>query len=187
MTIEILALMDRSGSMTGIMEEAVGAFNNFIQTQRDLGTNDEVQVTLATFDDRYEVVLDKVPLEEVPDLTINEVMPRGMTALRDSMAKLIGSAEGNDVVLLVQTDGHDNMSQEMTPNAIKELVKAKEKAGWDVNFIGAGIDAFGTSEHLGFSSLKSYTVDASARGMQNFGSTMSANTSAYRVKKKAVT
>lgn len=183
--IEILALIDRSGSMSSIMPEAVGAFNSFIQTQKDLDLNDEVTVTLASFDNNYEVVFDRVPLTEVPDLTVEMVRPRGMTALNDAIGKLVNGARypERDTLLLIQTDGYENSSQEYTSKVIKSLIKEKEAAGWGVNFIGAGVDAFSISNNLGFTASKSYTVDATTDGMLDLSATMSFNSTTYRTSK----
>ena len=186
--VEILALLDRSGSMYHIMPEAVGAFNSFIKAQQELESNDKVKVTLAAFDDRYELIFDRVKLNEMPELTVDMVQPRGLTALNDSIGKLISGAKYplRDTVLLVQTDGFENASQEYSPNRIKQLIEEKEAAGWDVNFIGAGIDAFSVSEGLGFSLHKSHTVAANSQGMADFGATMAATTSIYRTSKQIV-
>jgi hypothetical protein len=184
--VEILALLDRSGSMTSIMHEAVGAFNSFIEAQKALDTNDKVKVTLACFDNEYEVVFDRVPLQDVPELTVPMVQPRGMTGLNDAIGKLVNGAKypSRDTVLLIQTDGYENASNEYTSSQIKELIEAKEAAGWDVNFIGAGIDAFSVSEGLGFKLNKSLSIEASAEGMQDFGACMAATTTMYRAAKQ---
>jgi hypothetical protein len=186
--VEILALLDRSGSMYSIIHEAVAAFNTFIEAQKALDTNDKVKVTLACFDDRYELVFDRVDLHNLPELTVAMVQPRGMTGLNDAIGKLVNGAKypSRDTVLLVQTDGYENASQEYTAKQIKELIEAKETAGWDVNFIGAGIDAFSVSKGLGFSQLKSLSIDANAEGMQAYGASIAATTTMYRNAKQVV-
>lgn len=182
--IEILALMDRSGSMHGIMDEAVGAFNTFIETQRKLELDDDVTVTLASFDYEYSVVFDRVKLKDVPVLTREMVEPRGMTALYDSIGKLITGTKypDRDTVLLIQTDGAENASQEFKHADILALIKEKEKAGWDVNFIGANIDV-GVGIALGFAPNKVLNVAASASGMADYGAALTLNTVAYRSSK----
>lgn len=184
--IEILALIDRSGSMQTIMPEAVGAFNAFIEEQRELSLDDKVKVTLASFDNNYEVVFDRVPLDEVRELTVEDVQPRGLTALNDSIAELINNSKypERDTILLIQTDGYENASKEYSTTAIKELVDAKKDSGWDVNFIGAGLSD--ASVNLMASAMginKSFAVEASASGMADFKAHLSAETTLYRSSK----
>ena len=164
------------------MEDAVGAFNSFINAQRDLELLDEVFVTLASFDHEYTVVFDRLPLDEVPELTVSDVRPRGSTSLNDAIGRLVTGSKypDNDTILLIQTDGYENSSTEFNPSDIKKLIQAKEDLGWDVNFIGAGIDAFSISEGLGFKFDKSYTVSANSCGMADFSNTISASTTLYR-------
>lgn len=183
--IEILALMDRSGSMRPIIEEAVGAFNNFIESQRSLNLGDKVKVTLACFDDKYDVVFDRVPLEELRDLTVEDVQPRGMTALNDGIGKLISSAKHpeRDTILLIQTDGFENASREYSGHQVRDLISEKEEKGWDVTFIGAGLSDMDVKKiggGYGLSMNKSISVAASAEGMRSFSETIASVSSEYR-------
>lgn len=186
--VEILALIDRSGSMHSIMKEAVGAFNTFIEEQRKAGLDDKVKVTLAAFDNKYEVVFDRVDIDDLPELTVDQVQPRGMTALNDAIGNLITGAKhpDRDTVLLIQTDGWENASQEFTGAQIKDLVKEREEAGWDVNFIGAGLndeDVKAMGEGYGFALDKSISVKGSADGMSDFKDHISGTTLNYRSSK----
>jgi len=185
--IEILALMDRSGSMHHIMNEAVGAFNSFIEKQRALDVNDKVKVTLAAFDDQYDIIFYRVKLEEIPTLTLDMIPTRGMTALYDSIGKLITRAKypKRDTILLIQTDGFENASVEFTNDTVRKLIKKKEKAGWDVNFIGAGIDET-QAMNMGIQKDKFIGVAASSVGMAAYASSLTSATSAYRTSKSSV-
>jgi len=183
--VEVLALMDRSGSMSNIITEAVGSFNEFINQQKEINDNNVVLVTLAAFDDKYEVVFDKVLLEKLPELTVDMVKPRGMTALNDAIGKLINSSENSDrpTVLLIQTDGMENASQEYNSSDIKKLIEQKEEAGWDVNFIGAGMDSFEVERmalERGFKLDKTITVSKDASGMDSLRAFYATTVSDYR-------
>lgn len=185
--VEILALMDRSGSMSGIINEAVGSFNEFIKQQKELNDGNVVIVTLASFDDKYETVFDRVLLDKVPELTVDMVIPRGMTALNDAIGKLVNSAQNPErpTVLLIQTDGMENASQEYTTEAIKKLITSKEEAGWDVNFIGAGMDQIAVqnmARERGIQLSKSIAVSADAEGMDNMRAFYASTTTEYRSK-----
>lgn len=181
---DVLVLFDRSGSMLNIVDEAVGAVNGFFDEQRNSEIEGEVYVTLASFDTSYDVLFDKKPLPYLGNLTVDMVRPRGMTALNDSIAKLIHSKEDNEnkTVLLVMTDGFENSSIEYSPDAIKKLVSQKEIEGWDVNFIGAGLskqDVDTMTTHLGFT--KGASFDKSQEGMKEYQTYMSVTTNSVRM------
>lgn len=77
---KLVFLLDRSGSMQSIKSDVIGGFDAFLTEQR--AGQDHCSVTLAQFDDEYEVVYRSIALEQVPPL---ELSPRGRTALLDSM------------------------------------------------------------------------------------------------------
>ena len=163
----IAALLDRSGSMESIAADMCGGFDAFIATERQHpGTT---LVTLAQFDDRYEVVYENQPIGAVPALRIE---PRGMTALLDSIGRFVteigaGLAalpEGDrpgEVTVLVITDGHENSSHEWTDEAVRQLIAQQEtQYSWDFVFLGANMDAVDVGTNLGFAPGKSLTFDA---------------------------
>lgn len=177
--IEVICILDRSGSMTHIMDEAVGAFNNFIEDQKKL--EGDVNVTLVAFDDQYEKVFDRVDIHEIPELTREMVRPRGMTAMYDAIGKALSEAsQDSKTIVLIQTDGAENASREHNGAGIKSLIEQYEKQGWDFNFIGAGIDAVTAGQNFGMKMNKCFNIQASATGMENLRSTMSCATALYR-------
>lgn len=163
--VEIVCILDRSGSMSSIMSEAVASLNSFIEGQKELPG--KVKVTLVAFDDQYEIVLDRVKLNEVPVIKVEDVRPRGMTALNDAIGKTINNITAKNVVLLIQTDGFENASQEYNTKQVRDLIEAKKDAGWDISFIGAGIDAFATGSTYGIVKGKCLSIDKTAAGMEN--------------------
>jgi Mg-chelatase subunit ChlD len=177
--VDILCILDRSGSMSGIMEEAIGAFNEFVNEQKKLEGTD-ARLTLVTFDNRYDVLFDKVDIKEVRELTIDDASPRGMTALNDAIGKAINSVDNNDVVLLIQTDGYENASREYNTTQIKELIDKKKGLGWDISFIGADVDAFAAGANYGILADKCLNIDKTVKGMTQYRSLMSANTTLAR-------
>lgn len=163
----IAALLDRSGSMSSIAEDMRGGFDSFIA--REAGQPGTTLVTLAQFDDRYEVVYADRPIAAVPTLTLE---PRGMTALLDAIGRFITEV-GNGlaampeherpggVTVLVMTDGHENASREWAGAAVRALIKQQETVyGWDFVFLGANMDAVEVGANLGFAPGKSLTYDA---------------------------
>jgi len=156
--LHIVSILDRSGSMGGSESEVIGAYNSFIQEQRKILKNKSVEGKLTTvlFDDKYEILYDKVSIDEVEDLTSQQYFVRGMTALFDAIGKTINRLEGKkNVIFFIETDGYENSSQEFSAGKIKDLVEEKTKEGWDFNFVGAGLDAMTTS-----SIASSISIDA---------------------------
>ncbi len=150
-------LLDRSGSMGSIRSDIEEGFGAFIHEQRSR-TAGECRVTLARFDDRYEEVYTDLPLDRVPPLALE---PRGMTALLDSMGRLITdagarlaalpeSARPGTVIVAVMTDGMENASQEWTHPAIRALVEGQtRKYGWQFLYMGADQDAVEVGAGIG--------------------------------------
>jgi uncharacterized protein YegL len=145
---EIVAILDRSGSMWGLVADTIGGFNSFIAEQRKaLGI---ARLTLAQFDDKYQIDYESVDLKDVPDLNDNTYVPRGGTALFDAvgktivtvgerLAKLDESQRPGQVIFLIVTDGQENASTEYTTARVQELVKQQtEVYNWTFVFMGGG-------------------------------------------------
>ena len=176
---QILCVLDRSGSMLHIIDEAIGAFNSFIDAQKKL--DGKAKVTLAIFDDKYEEVITNLNIKKVVPITKDVVFARGMTALNDAIGKTITNADNNkNTICLIQTDGMENASSEYTDTAIKEIIKKKEKEGWEFVFIGVGIDAFSAGTSYGLTKDQCVNVGASAAGMDKFSATLNSRTAIYR-------
>lgn len=163
----IAALLDRSGSMQSIADDTRGGFDAYIASVKaQPGTT---QVTLAQFDDQYEVVYHGRPIGDVPPLTLE---PRGSTALLDALGRFITEVGAGlaalpedqrpgDVTVLVMTDGHENASGEWTVAGVRELIAQQESQySWDFVFMGANMDAVAVGTQLGFAAGKSLTYDA---------------------------
>jgi uncharacterized protein YegL len=158
-------LLDRSGSMQSIKADTEGGFAAFIAEQRK-NVDGECRVTLAQFDNSYDVVYSELPLADVPPL---DLAPRGSTALLDAMGKLITEAGAKlaelpedqrpgTVVVAVMTDGHENASREWTHAAIKSLVEQQtEQYRWQFMYMGADQDAIEVGRSIGVSAEHSVT------------------------------
>ncbi len=153
---QLVFLLDRSGSMQSIASDVVGGFEAFVAEQR---TGEGLcTATLAQFDNEYEVVYRGIAIGQVPPLAL---FPRGMTALHDSMGKLITdtAAEINalpednkpgTVIVAIMTDGLENASREWRQADIKALVEQQTNDhGWEFLYMGADQDAVEVGKGLG--------------------------------------
>ncbi|OMC38969.1 hypothetical protein A5740_02695 [Mycobacterium sp. GA-1841] len=150
--------------MQSIKSDVIGGFHAFLSEQRD--ADGQCAVTLAQFNNGYEVVYQGIPLEHVPPL---ELSPRGGTALLDSMGKLITDTAAEiealpeddkpgTVVVAIMTDGHENASHEWHRPAIKALVEQQTNDhGWEFLYMGADQDAVEVGQGLGVKAEQSVT------------------------------
>jgi len=88
---QIICILDRSGSMSRIMDDSIGGFNTFIKQQKELP--DEATLTVVLFDDKYELLYDNVDIKEVKEITSDEWFPRGSTSLHDAIGKTINNTK----------------------------------------------------------------------------------------------
>jgi uncharacterized protein YegL len=161
-------LLDRSGSMTTIKTDIETGFAAFVNEQRH--APGECRVTLAQFDQSYEVVYANRPVADIPPL---KLVPRGTTALLDAMGTLITTAgeqlaalPENDrpstVVLAIMTDGQENSSHDWNRATVSTLVKQQAgEYGWQFLYMGADQDAIEVGTSLGINAEHSVTY---ARG-----------------------
>ena len=158
---ELVMILDRSGSMGGLESDTIGGYNSMLKKQGE--TEGEVLVSTMLFDDRSEVLFDRVPLEELPQMTDKEYYVRGCTALLDAVGgaiRHIGNvhkyAREEDrpekTIFVITTDGLENASREYSYERVKRMVeRQKEKYGWEFLFLGANIDAIETAGKFGIS------------------------------------
>lgn len=173
--MNVYILLDRSGSMSTLWNEALGSINSYV---KKLKKTDNIH--MAVFDNEYEVIRE-CKARDWDDVTNEDAQPRGVTALFDSCGKIMAQAEEDDAkktILVVMTDGHENASKEHTQASIKAKVKQFEENKWEVIFLGANFDAVDSvSGGLGLMASKSMNIAAGnlTRGFD----TLSAYTTAY--------
>ncbi len=182
MKTHIVFVMDRSGSMSSIADDAAGGFNQFVKEQRKLPG--KARLTLIQFNTTNEITCTKSKLKEVPKLVVGEnYTPGGMTALNDALGWAINKHEDEKKVIVgVMTDGHENSSHEFSKSAIKALIERKQKDGWEFHYLAAHADAFAEAGQLGISQAHTVQVSADAAGMEASYASMSKITTRYREK-----
>lgn len=171
---EMVFILDRSGSMCGLESDTAGGFNSLIKKQRKEKGNALVSTVL--FDDVCEVVHDRVPLDEVEDLTEEIYFVRGCTALLDAVGgaiRHIGDvhkyAREEDrpekTIFVITTDGLENASRRYGREQVKKMVESrKEKYGWEFLFLGANIDAIEVAGGIGIRANRAATFLSDREG-----------------------
>ena len=169
---EIIAVIDRSGSMGAIIDDAIGGLNTFIEGQKSL--NSKTNLTLVMFDSEYNVVYENEPIENVKDFDRNNYVPRGSTALLDAIGKSIalGRTRKKDVgskkvIFVVLTDGMENASIEYTLTQIKSMIKDQKREGWEFLFLSADENSINDAiNHYGFDKNNTVKFDYSGKGVR---------------------
>ena len=183
---EIIAILDRSYSMSGYEGNTIEGFNNFIDEQREL--SNDCAVTLILFDDKYDVVYKALPIAEVPKLTRKKYYVRGSTALNDAVAKATNEAglrfsksknKPENVIVYITTDGAENASKEYTAADLKKIITHQEnKYGWEYIYSGCDHDVERVCLDIGIKTCN--TVNFSKSRMVDNYSKTSGKLSSYR-------
>ena len=159
--MNIVFLLDRSGSMSGSESDTIGGYNSFLNEQRKKNIN--TKITTVLFDDKYELLHNQKSINEVKNLTEKDYYVRGCTALLDAIGITIKNIEKNTdnekVLFVITTDGLENASHEYTKEQVKELIKSH--SNWEFLYIGANIDSYSEGTKLGISktNISNYTKD----------------------------
>ncbi len=178
----IVGLLDRTGSMQRLRKDVEGAWNSFIEEQRDADLGDEVLVSLYQFDfldtrtEILEAIYELRTIANVPKLTLH---PRGGTPLYDAigltihkigkqLAALPETQRPGQVYFAIMTDGDENSSREYNLDQVKALVTEHQDIWkWQFHFMGVGIDAYTVGGAMGVAAASTYAVDASAAGVRS--------------------
>lgn len=170
--VELVFILDRSGSMGGLESDTIGGYNSMLSKQKKEKTG-KVSVTTVLFDDQYELLYNQVPIEKVSPMTEEEYYVRGSTALLDAIGKTVMQVKANQdkkeikdkVLFVIITDGMENASREYRVEQIKKLIEErKEKDNWEFLFLGANIDAIGAAKDIGIDSSRAVRFKSDKKG-----------------------
>lgn len=171
---ELVFILDRSGSMTGLEKDTIGGFNSMIERQkREAG---EAYVSTVLFDTECKVIHDRVPISQVPPMTEREYYTQGCTALLDAVGGAIHHignvhkyARREDVpektLFVITTDGMENASRRYTYDKVHRMIEhEKQKYGWEFLFLGANIDAVKEAANFGITADRAVTYKCDEEG-----------------------
>lgn len=186
---EVVAVLDRSGSMSSIIDDVVGGFNTFIEKQKNVEI--PTKLTTCLFDDEFEMLYDDVDLKEVKKITKEEWSPRGTTALYDAIGRTINSVRKrhsklkkkerpDKVLVVIVTDGYENASKEFTSESIKKLIGEMEEYEWEFIYLAANQNAFDTGTSFGIKGGNTFTYTANSTGSKVMFDSLSDATMTYR-------
>ena len=173
---ELVFILDRSGSMSGLESDTIGGFNAMIEKQKKM--NGKCYVSTVLFDNVSEVLHDRVELSCIKPMTDEDYTVRGCTALLDAIGgaiRHIGNihkyARREDVpehtMFVITTDGMENASHKFDAPQIKKMVeRQKEKYGWEFIFLGANIDAVETARTFGIDEKNAVNYHADEKGTE---------------------
>ena len=173
-TTELVFILDRSGSMSGLEDDTIGGFNSMIEKQKK--QDGDCYVSTVLFDDESEVLHDRVKLADISKMTDNDYTVRGCTALIDAIGGAIHHignihkyARPEDVpehtMFIITTDGQENASHRYTSEQVKKMIEhRREKYGWEFLFIGANIDAVETAARYGIDKERAVNYNADSEG-----------------------
>ena len=171
---ELVFILDRSGSMSGLEADTIGGFNAMLEKQAK-ETGDAV-VSTVLFDNDSIVIHDRLPLSRIPRLTEKEYFARGCTALLDAVGGSIHHignihkyARKEDVpertMFIIMTDGYENASKRYDYETVcKMITRQKENSNWEFLFLGANIDSAAEAKRFGISADRAVNYKCDAEG-----------------------
>ena len=160
---DIVFLLDRSGSMYEFTNDTIGGYNSYLEKERK---NKNTKITTLLFDDEYEVLHDRIDINNVKNITNKEYYTRGCTALYDAIGKTIVSLDKKDtnkVLFVITTDGLENASVEYNRDSVRSLIKKHDN--WEFIYIGANIDSYVEGSKIGIKKDNIANRSNSSEGM----------------------
>ena len=173
---ELVFILDRSGSMSGLESDTIGGFNAMLTRQQQ--AEGQALVSTVLFSNESVVIHDRVDVQKVSPLTAREYRVGGCTALLDAIGQAvhhIGNvhkyAREEDVpqrtLFVITTDGMENASHLYTAEKVKQMIeRQKSRYGWEFLFLGANIDAVETAGRFGIAPERAVNYHSDSRGTQ---------------------
>lgn len=188
---ELVFILDKSGSMSGLESDTIGGFNSMLEQQK--GVDGDCRITTVLFDNNYTLLHDRIDIRAVSPMTNKEYFVGGSTALLDAIGTTINklaSVPGNTsedchadkVIFVIITDGEENSSREYSADKVRSMIEhEKEKFGWEFIFLGANIDAVKTAQRFGIDADRAVEYVPDAVGTQLNFEAMAETVACYRM------
>ena len=156
---EVVCILDKSGSMSGLERDTVGGYNSMIEKQKK--EDGEAYISTVLFSDYSKVIHDRVSVDKIEPMTEKEYYVDGCTALLDAVGDAIHHIKTvhkyvreedrpEKTLFIITTDGQENSSKRDSYDKVKKMVEhQKEKYGWEFIFLGANIDAIAEAGRFG--------------------------------------
>ncbi|MGI6217404.1 MAG: vWA domain-containing protein [Coriobacteriales bacterium] len=155
---ELVLIIDRSGSMSGLESDTIGGINGILREHRQLDENCLISIVL--FNHTTKALFDRQPIYKVRNLTESDYKPAGSTALLDAVGNSISHISkvqgylpeefrAEHVIFAITTDGLENSSKKFTKQELRKLIEAKQEMGWEFLYLGANVDAFEEGASIG--------------------------------------
>jgi uncharacterized protein YegL len=172
---ELIFILDRSGSMGGLESDTIGGFNATISDQKKI--DGETRVTTILFDNFFEVLHDRINLQDIAPLTDKDYFVRGSTALYDAVAlgirkianvqkQTMAEGRADKVIMVITTDGYENASRETNAAMLHKMIDDCKQDGWEFLFLGADIDAQAAAGAIGIESHRASNYVKDAQGVR---------------------
>ena len=171
---EIVFILDRSGSMSGLEKDTIGGFNSLVEKQKK--EKGKAYISTVLFDNHSQVLHDRVSVDKINPMTDKDYFVRGSTALLDAIGGAIHHignvhkyARAEDrpdkTLFIITTDGMENASRIYTYDKVKEMInRQKEEYGWEFLFLGANIDAVTTASMFGIERDRAVDYHSDSKG-----------------------
>jgi uncharacterized protein YegL len=172
--IELVFILDRSGSMAGLEDDTIKGFNSLLNKQRNEAG--EAIITTVLFDHAYELLHDRINLKSIRNITDKEYYVRGSTALLDAIGYTIdkiGNVQkvtqdehrADKVLFVITTDGMENSSRKYNYKMIKRMIEnQKRKYNWEFIFMGANMDAISVANNFGIDANRAVNYHSDQKG-----------------------
>ena len=193
---EIVFILDRSGSMSGLEGDTIGGFNAMIEKQKK--EEGEAYISTVLFDDRTDVIYDRVPIGKIEPMTDRQYYVRGCTALLDAIGGAVHHISNvhkyareedrpEKTIFIITTDGMENASRTYSYCDVRRMISnQKERCGWEFIFLGANMDAIEVAGRFGISADRAVTYENDSEGtVRNYQSMSSTVSGMRRAQSKA--
>lgn len=187
---ELIFILDKSGSMSGLEGDTIGGYNAMLAKQQAL--EGECRITTVLFDNHYELLHDRLDLRAVGPMTDKEYQVGGSTALLDAIGKTVqkiinvqkrtaADYRAERVMFVIITDGEENSSRNYSSESVKAMIeRQKAEYGWEFIFLAANIDAVETAARYGIESDRAVDYIADERGTEVSYSAISETVTNFR-------